>query len=76
MSLTTEQWNIAYRKFPGLMSFVINCDLHNEYKLLVRYEALNLLNNHQKNRLAELREFKRNCQRDLMVCPETGDIPF
>ena len=56
MNLTTEQLNIAYQRFPGLEAYMNRCSLANEY----RYLSLNeyILNAWQKNRLAELRQYK------------------
>lgn len=63
MNLTTEQLNVVYRRFPGLQAYMNRCTLTNEFKYLTTNE--HILNDWQKNRLAELRGYKESGFCDL-----------
>ena len=56
MNLTPDQFTEAFRRFPGLESYMNRCSLMNEYRYLSVNEYI--LNAWQKNRLAELRQYK------------------
>lgn len=56
MNLTPEQYTKAFELFPGLEAYMNRCSLMNEFKYLTMNEYI--LNDWQKKRLAELRQYK------------------
>jgi hypothetical protein len=67
MSLTTEQWNELHRRYPGSMSFVIRCELSNEYIYLTRLKEDGFLGEWHENRLNELDTYQRETNQDLTI---------
>jgi hypothetical protein len=66
MNLTSSQWIEFDKRYPQAASYINRCSLVNEYRHLTNYELLNLLNDWQKNRLNELRQFEKDTQQDFL----------
>jgi len=63
MNLKPEQVSELYRLFPRVESYINHCLIQNEYRYLKDNEYI--LNDWQKTRLAELRGYEEQFDRDF-----------
>jgi hypothetical protein len=72
MNLTPEQYAEMVRRYPGIESYLARCQVHNEYRHLLKWESKSLLNDWQTRRLADLREMEQIFGRSLLDDPATN----
>jgi hypothetical protein len=72
VNLTPEQHQTMLRRYPGIESYLVRCQVHNEYRHLLNWETLGLLNDWQTRRLADLREMEQIFGRSLLDDPATN----